>query len=296
METILFSEAGSSRKTVTIGDNQPFVIIGERINPTGRKLLTKQMMDLNMDLVRRDALRQVQAGAHMLDINAGVPDDDVEPDIIRLAIQTVQEVVDVPLAIDSSVIEALEAGLEVYQGKALVNSVTGEDERLEVILPLVKKHGAAVVGVANDEQGISNDPQVRLAVARKIVNAAEDHGIPRQDVIIDPLVLTVSADHHAALITLETIRLIREELGVNMTCGASNISFGLPWRVELNTSFLSMAIAAGLTSAITNPLEQEIRRTVLASDLLMGNDPFSGNFISAYRSAEGKEVSPVAPN
>ena len=289
METII----SSATQTVIIGPERPFVIVGERINPTGRKLLTKQMMAMNMELVRRDAIRQAEAGAHLLDVNAGVPDDDVEPDILRAAVLAVQEVVDVPLSIDSSVIEALEAGLVAYDGKALVNSVTGEDERLEAILPLVRKHGAAVVGVANDETGISNEPEVRLAVAKKIVGRAADHGIPPEDVVIDPLVLTVSADDNAALATLETIRLIREDLGVNMTCGASNISFGLPWRVPINTTFLSMAIAAGLTSAITNPLEPEIRRCVLAADLLMGHDPYSGNIISAYRAEQQKEAAPV---
>jgi len=289
METII----SSATQTVIIGPERPFVIAGERINPTGRKLLTKQMMAMNMDLVRRDAIRQAKAGAHLLDINAGVPDDDVEPEILSSAVRAVQEVVDVPLSIDSSVIEALEAGLSAYSGKALVNSVTGEDERLEAILPLIKKYGAAVVGVANDETGISNDPEVRLAVAGKIVSRAADYGIPPEDVVIDPLVLTVSADDNAALATLETIRLIREQLGVNMTCGASNISFGLPWRVPINTAFLSMAIAAGLTSAITNPLEPEVRRCVLAADLLMGHDPYSANLISAYRAERQEEAASV---
>ena len=289
METVI----SSTSQTVIIGPERPFVIVGERINPTGRKLLTKQMMAMNMDLVRRDAIRQAKAGAHLLDINAGVPDDDVEPGILSAAVLAVQEVVDIPLSIDSSVIEALEAGLNAYTGKALVNSVTGEDERLEVILPLIKKHGAAVVGVANDETGISNDPEVRLAVARKIVSRAADYGIPPEDVVIDPLVLTVSADDNAALATLETIRLIREQLGVNMTCGASNISFGLPWRVPINTAFLSMAIAAGLTSAITNPLEPEVRRCVLAADLLMGHDPYSANLISAFRAEKQEEAASV---
>lgn len=285
MQTVISSQS----KTAIIGPDQPFVIIGERINPTGRKILTQQMMDLNMEIVRRDALRQVKAGAHVLDVNAGVPDDDVEPAILAAAIRALYEVVDVPISIDSSVYEALVAGLNVYQGKALVNSVTGEDERLELILPLVKKYDAAVVGVSNDETGISNDPQERLKVARKIVNRAQDYGIPPEDVLIDPLVLTVSADDQAALATLETIHLIREELGVNMTCGASNVSFGLPWRASLNTTFLSMAIAAGLTSAITNPLETEVRHCVLAANLLLGHDPFSGNFIMAYRAEKKQE-------
>jgi 5-methyltetrahydrofolate--homocysteine methyltransferase len=209
---------------------------------------------------------------------------------MRLAVKSLQETVDVPLSIDSSVIAALEAGLSVYQGKALVNSVTGEDERLEAVLPLVKKYGAAVVGIPNDETGISSDPQVRLRIARKIVQRAQDHGIPPEDILMDPLVLTVSADQTAAQGTLETIRLIRQELGVNMTCGASNISFGLPWRETINTAFLVMAIAAGLTSAITNPLKDELRRTVLAANLLMGHDEYAANFITAFRDAQAKEA------
>lgn len=279
----------SARKTVAIGPENPFVIIGERINPTGRKILTAQMIDRNMSMVCRDARRQVDADAHVLDVNAGVPVDGVEPEILSQAIQAVQEAVDVPISIDSSVVEALEAGLSVYEGKALVNSVTYEDERLETVLPLVKKYGAAVVGVANDDTGISNDPDERLRIATKIVERAADHGIPAEDVVIDPLALTVSADDNAALITLETIRLIRENLGVNMTCGASNISFGLPWRPTVNAAFLSMAIAAGLTSAITNPLETEIRHTLYAADLLMGHDAYAANLIQAFRAERKRE-------
>lgn len=279
----------SARKTVAIGPENPFVIIGERINPTGRKILTAQMIDRNMSMVCRDARRQVDADAHVLDVNAGVPVDGVEPEILSQAIQAVQEAVDVPISIDSSVVEALEAGLSVYEGKALVNSVTYEDERLETVLPVVKKYGAAVVGVANDDTGISNDPDERLRIATKIVERAADHGIPAEDVVIDPLALTVSADDNAALITLETIRLIRENLGVNMTCGASNISFGLPWRPTVNAAFLSMAIAAGLTSAITNPLETEIRHTLYAADLLMGHDAYAANLIQAFRAERKRE-------
>ena len=279
----------SAKKTVVIGPDHPFVIIGERINPTGRKILTAQMIDRNMSMVCRDARRQVDADAHVLDINAGVPVDGVEPAILSQAIQAVQETVDVPISIDSSVVEALEAGLSVYEGKALVNSVTYEDERLDTVLPLVKKYGAAVVGVANDDTGISNEPEERLRIATRIVERAADHGIPAEDVVIDPLALTVSADDNAALITLETIRLIRENLGVNMTCGASNISFGLPWRPTVNAAFLSMAIAAGLTSAITNPLETEIRHTIYASDLLMGHDAYAGNLIQAFRAERKRE-------
>jgi 5-methyltetrahydrofolate--homocysteine methyltransferase len=279
----------SAKQTVVIGPEHPFVIIGERINPTGRKILTKQMIDRNMSMVCRDARRQVDAHAHVLDINAGVPVDGVEPEILRQAIQAVQQTVDVPISIDSSVVEALEEGLAAYEGKALVNSVTYEDERLETVLPLVKKYGAAVVGVANDDTGISSDPQERLRIATLIVERAADHGIPAEDVVIDPLALTVSADDNAALITLETIRLIREELGVNMTCGASNISFGLPWRPTVNAAFLSMAIAAGLTSAITNPLEAEIRHAIYAADLLMGHDAYAANLIQAFRSERKRQ-------
>ncbi|MYH62159.1 MAG: methyltetrahydrofolate cobalamin methyltransferase, partial [Caldilineaceae bacterium SB0675_bin_29] len=279
----------SAKQTVVIGPDHPFVIIGERINPTGRKVLTKQMIERDMTMVCRDARRQVEAKAHVLDVNAGVPVDGVEPAILRQAIQAVQQIVDVPISIDSSVVEALEEGLAVYQGKALVNSVTYEEERLETVLPLVKKFGAAVVGVANDDTGISNDPQERLQIATQIVERAADHGIPPEDVIIDPLALTVSADDNAALVTLETIRLIRENLGVNMTCGASNISFGLPWRPTVNAAFLSMAIAAGLTSAITNPLEAEIRHTIYAADLLMGHDAYAGNLIQAFRSERKRQ-------
>ena len=286
MDTVVTSPT----KTVVIGPDNPFVIIGERINPTGRKVLTAQMMSMNMDMVRRDALRQVEAGAQMLDINAGVPDDDVEPDILSAAIQAVQEVVDVPLSIDSSVVAALEAALDVYQGKPLVNSVTGEDERLDEILPLVRKYGAAVVGVSNDDKGISQDPQVRFEIAKKIVSRASDYGIPPEDILIDPLALTVSADDEAALATLETIRIVGNNLGVNMTCGASNISFGLPWRPTINAAFLAMAMVTGLQSAITNPLEAEIYRTVLASDLLLGHDSYSSNLISAYRNVKQHEV------
>jgi 5-methyltetrahydrofolate--homocysteine methyltransferase len=229
----------------------------------------------------------------MLDVNAGVPVDGVEPDILKAAIQAIQSVTDAPLSIDSSIVAALDAGLSVYRGKALVNSVTGEDERLEAVLPLVKKYGAAVIGIANDETGISHDPQVRLRVATKILAQAEKHGIKPEDVLIDPLVLTVSADDRAALITLETIHLIKDKLGVNLTCGASNVSFGLPWREAINSAFLAMTIAAGLPSAITNPLKPELKRTVLAADLLMGHDSYAANFITAYRAAPQEEAKPV---
>ena len=267
MDTILQSRT----KTVRIGPERPFTIIGERINPTGRKLLGVEMAAGNYDRVRADALAQAAAGAHLLDVNAGIPLAD-EPAILATAIRLVQSVTDLPLSIDSSIVAALAAGLEAYEGKALVNSVTGEEERLEIVLPLVKKHGAAVIGISNDETGISEDPDVRFAVAKKIVERALDHGIPREDVIIDPLVMPIGAVRYAGRQVFAIVRRCREELGVNTCCGASNVSFGLPERAPLNAAFLTMAIAAGLTAAITNPLEAEIKRAILAADVMMGHD------------------------
>lgn len=278
MHTILESKT----KTVIIGDDRPFVIIGEKINPSGRKKLGAEMAQGNFERVRNDARAQVEAGAHMLDVNAGYPLGD-EPTMLVQAIRAIREVTDVPLCLDSSVFEALKAGLEVYEGKALVNSVTGEDERLELILPLIKKHNAAVIGMSNDERGISMDPQVRLAIARKIIERAADYGIPKEDVLIDPLVLTVAADPTAAAVTLETIRLVKEHLGVNMVCGASNVSFGLPNRAPLNAAFLAMAIHAGLTSAITDVLNETIRATILATDVMLGRDAYAVNWIADFR-------------
>ncbi|WP_420641564.1 dihydropteroate synthase [Candidatus Leptofilum sp.] len=267
MKTIITSPT----KEVVIGTGHPFVIIGERINPTGRKLLGKEMAAGNFDRVRQDAIAQVQAGAHMLDVNAGIPMAD-EPAVLAEAIRVVQSVVDAPIAIDSSIVAALASGLEAYEGKALVNSVTGETERLESVLPLVAEHGAAVIGIANDETGISHDPNVRFAVAQRIVERAESYGIPREDVIIDPLAMPVGAVHGAGATFIELVRRIRSELGVNTTCGASNISFGLPGRPSLNAAFLSMIIGAGMTCAITNPLEEEMMKAILGADALMGHD------------------------
>ena len=280
METVVSSRT----KTVIIGPDRPFTIIGERINPTNRKKLAEEMAAGDFSRVIADAIAQVEAGAHMLDVNAGIPLAD-EPAILAEAIRVVQSVTDVPLSIDSSVVEALKAGLEVYEGKALVNSVTGEEERLEAILPLVKQHGAAVIGIANDETGISEDPRVRFQVAKKIVERAMDHGIPKEDVVIDPLVMPAGAVHAAGRQVFEILRMVREELGVNTVCGASNISFGLPNRVTLNAHFLSMAIASGLTAAITNPCEEAIRQAVLAADLLMGHDENCTAWIAASRDA-----------
>lgn len=268
------TELSSRNKTIFIGPDHPLTIIGERINPTGRKRLAAG----DFSRVINDVITQVEAGAHMLDVNAGIPLAD-EPAILAEAIILVQSLSDVPLSIDSSIVAALQRGLEVYQGKALVNSVTGEEERLEAVLPLVKKYNAAVIGISNDETGISEDPQVRFAVTRKIVQRAMDHGIPREDVLIDPLVMPIGAMRQA----FHILRLVREELGCNTICGASNVSFGLPNRAALNATFLPMAIAAGLTSAITNPLEPEIKRAILAADVMMGNDDNCINWIVSNR-------------
>jgi 5-methyltetrahydrofolate--homocysteine methyltransferase len=265
-----------------IGFDQPFVIIGERINPTGRKLLAEEMRNGDFSRVEADAIAQVEAGAHMLDVNAGIPLAD-EPAILAKTVQLVQSITDVPLSIDSSIVDALAAGLEVYQGKALVNSVTGEEERLEAVLPLVAKHGAAVVAISNDETGISEDPDVRFAVAEKIVNRAADFGIPSEDVVVDPLVMPIGAMPTAGRQVFQLTARLREELKVNTTVGASNISFGLPQRIGINAAFLTMAAASGLTSAITNPLEPEIRQAVMAANVLNGVDPDCVGWIKAYR-------------
>jgi len=272
----------SRTREVVISIDRPFVIIGERINPTGRKVLAAEMKEGRMDRVRSDAIAQAAAGAHMLDVNAGIPAAD-EPALLVAAIKAVSEVSDLPICIDSSVLEALEAGLAAYEGKALVNSVTAEDERMDRILPLVKKHGAAVIAMANDETGISMVPEERVAIARRILDRAAKYGIPREDVIIDPIAMTVAADPTCGLVTLETMRLIRDQLGNNMTCGASNVSFGLPDRATVNAAFLPLAMHAGLTCAITNPLVPEVRRAVLAGDLLLGHDEYAMRWISSYR-------------
>ena len=274
----------SATREVKIGFNQPFVIIGERINPTGRKILAEEMKNGDYSRVEADALAQVLAGAQMLDVNAGIPLAD-EPRILAESIQLVQSITDVPISIDSSIIEALEAGLSVYQGKALVNSVTGEDEVLERVLPLVKKYGAAVVAISNDETGISEDPDERFAVAKKIVERAADYGIHYSDVIVDPLVMPIGAINSAGLQVMHVVRRLREELKVNTTCGASNVSFGLPNRNGINSAFLTMAMGAGMTSAITSPLHAEVMQAVRGGDVMMGNDPNCARWIKAYRQA-----------
>lgn len=280
----------SHKKEVVIGFDRRFVMIGERINPTGRKLLAAEMAAGDYTRVIADALAQVEAGAQMLDVNAGIPLAD-EPAILAEAIKRVQEVTDVPLSIDSSIVAALESGLSVYKGKALVNSVTGEEERLESVLPLVKKYSAAVVAISNDETGISEDPDMRFEVAKKIVRRAADYGISKENVVVDPLVMPVGALNDAGRKLLHLLRRLREELKVNTTCGASNFSFGLPNRRGLAAAFMPMAIGAGMTSAIMNPLHAEDIQAIIGADVMMGHDPNCGNWIRKYRepASEGAE-------
>jgi 5-methyltetrahydrofolate--homocysteine methyltransferase len=279
MHTVLRSHS----KEVVIGGDQPFCVIGERINPTGRRIFQEQLRAGDLSRIEIDVAEQVAGGADVLDVNMGVPLTD-EPDLLSRAIKMVQSLTDLPICIDSSVIEALEAGLDAYEGKALVNSVTGEDDRLEVILPLVKRHGAAIVALANDETGIPETAQQRLEITRKIVRVAtEEYGIPISDIVIDPLAMTVGADTEAVNTTLETIVAIRQELGLNMTMGASNVSFGLPNRHKLNAAFLPMAMAAGLTSAVMDARTEEVVTSVRAADLLLGHDPWGASWISSFR-------------
>ena len=274
----------SATREVVLGLERPFVMIGERINPTGRKILAAEMAAGNFSRVESDALAQIAAGAHMLDINAGIPLAD-EPAILARAVQLVQSITDVPLSIDSSIVKALEAGLAAYKGKPLVNSVTGEEERLETVLPLVKKYGAAVVAISNDETGISEDPDVRFEVAKKIVQRAADHGIPACDVVVDPLVMPIGAINQAGRQVMHLLGRLKNELKVNTTCGASNVSFGLPAREGISATFLSMAIGAGLTSAIMNPMHLEIVRACMAADVMMGHDPDCARWIKRFREA-----------
>lgn len=279
----------SATKEVAIGFGRPFVIIGERINPTGRKVLAAEMVAGDYSRVESDALAQVAAGAHMLDVNAGIPLAD-EPKILAATVQLVQSITDVPLSIDSSIVAALEAGLSVYKGKALVNSVTGEEERLESVFPLVKKYGAAVVAISNDETGISEDPDVRFAVAKKIVERAADYGIPAHDVVVDPLVMPIGAMGSAGKQVFQIVQRLRTELHVNTICGASNISFGLPNRNGLNAAFLSMAAGAGMTSAITSPLHTEVIQAVMGADVMLGQDPECRRWIKRFRESTATEA------
>ena len=279
----------SANKEVIIGFDRPFVVIGERINPTGRKLLSEEMKNGDYRRVQSDALAQVEAGAQILDVNAGIPLTD-EPAILADCIQLLQSITDVPLSIDSSIVEALEAGLEVYEGKPLLNSVTGEEERMERVLPLVKKYGCAVVAISNDDTGISEDPDVRFAVAKKIVERASDHGISANDIVVDPLVMPIGAINSAGQQVMQIAKRLRKELKVNTTCGASNLSFGLPNRIALNSAFISMAISAGMTSAITNPLHADLMQAVRAANIVMGNDPECTQWIHQYRDPQSDQT------
>ncbi|MGA0107612.1 MAG: dihydropteroate synthase [Candidatus Nanopelagicales bacterium] len=272
----------SASKEVIIGHDQPFVIIGERINPTGRKKFQEQLRADDLSQVQIDVEQQVAGGADVLDVNMGVPLTD-EPALLSKAIKLVQSLTDLPICIDSSVIEALDAGLSAYEGKALVNSTTGEDDRMDAILPLVKKHNAAILALANDETGIPATAQERIAVVEKIIKAVEKHGIPMEDLLIDPLAMTVGADPDAVNVTLETVHLIKEKFDLNMSMGASNVSFGLPNRHAVNAAFLPMAMAAGLTSAIMDSRTPEVVASVRAADLLLGNDQWGANWITRFR-------------
>jgi 5-methyltetrahydrofolate--homocysteine methyltransferase len=271
----------SPSRTVAIGPEQPFCVIGERINPTGRKAFQAQLQAGDLSQLETDVTQQVAGGADLLDVNVGDPLAD-EVDLMGKAIPLVQGLCELPLCIDSSVIEALEAGLSAYQGKALVNSVTGEDERLEAILPLVARHGAAVIGLANDDE-IPMEPGRRVEIAKKIVSAAGDHGIPPEDVIIDPLAMPVGAEPRAVTLFVETLHLLREELGVNTTCGAGNTSFGLPGRQTLGAAFLAVAQSHGLTSAIMDSRRPEMVDAVRATDFLLGHDEWGAAWIRMYR-------------
>jgi 5-methyltetrahydrofolate--homocysteine methyltransferase len=285
MHTVLSSPG----KTVTIGHDQPFCIIGERINPTGRKKFQLQLRAGDLSAIEKDVHDQIAGGIDVLDVNMGVPLTD-EPALLAKAITLIQSITDTPICIDSSIIEALQAGLETYQGKALVNSVTGEDDRMELVLPLIKKHGAAIIALPNDETGIPATAAERMVITEKIVRAVEKHGIPLEDLVIDPLAMTVGADPEAVKITLETIYLIREKWGLNMTLGASNISFGLPYRHALNAAFLPAAMSHGLTSAVMDARTPMIVESVRAADLLLGLDPWGSNWITRFRAMEAAKA------
>jgi len=275
--------------TVIISPEHPFVIIGERINPTRRKRLAETMREGDFSVVQEDACKQVEAGAQVLDVNAGIPGAD-EPFLLRGAVQAVMEVTSAPLCIDTANPDALEAALSVYPGKALINSTTAEQHMMRRVFPLAKQYNAAVIGVITDESGVPATPEERLKVAAKLIDQAAAYGIPPEDILIDCLALTVGADHNAGRVTLDSLQLVQKELGVNLCLGASNVSFGLPDRKILNVAYLAMAVARGLTAAITDPTVPEIQTTLLACDLLMGRDPYSMRWIKAFR----KRSKPVA--
>ena len=285
----MHTTVSSVDKTLTIGSDQPFCIIGERINPTGRKAFQEQLRAGDLSAVEKDVADQIAGGAMMLDVNMGAPLVD-EAALLAEAVRLIQRLTDVPLCIDSSIVEALEAGLAAYEGKALVNSVTAEDERMEMILPLVKQYGAAVIALPNDDKEIPEDPQRRFELTEYIVDKATGtYGIPIEDIVIDPLAMPIGADSQMVVRTLETIDLIADRIGVNMTLGASNVSFGMPDRHTLNSVFLPMAMGAGLTSAIMDARTPSIVTAVKAGDLMLGNDEWGMAWISAHRAREAAQ-------
>jgi 5-methyltetrahydrofolate--homocysteine methyltransferase len=276
----------SATKEVVLGHDRPFCLIGERINPTGRRIFQEQLREGDLSAIERDVRAQVEGGADVLDVNMGVPLTD-EPELLAKAIQMVQGLTDLPICIDSSVVEALEAGLSVYQGRALVNSVTAEDERLELILPLVKKHDAAIIALPNDHDEIPMEADKRVALTHKIVRVAtEEYGIDAADIVIDPLAMPIGADTTTSLVTFEVMRRIRDEIGVNMTCGASNVSFGMPDRHTLGAAWLPMAMTSGLTSAIMDTRTPKIVEAVKAADVFLGHDDWGMAWISAHRAKQ----------
>lgn len=282
----MHTTVSSANQTLTIGSDQPFCIIGERINPTGRKVFQEQLRAGDLSAVEKDVADQVAGGAMMLDVNMGAPLVD-EVALLADAVKLIQSLTDMPLCIDSSIVEALEAGLAAYEGKALVNSVTAEDERMELILPLVKKYGAAVIALPNDDKEIPEEPERRFELTEYIVETATSkYGIPIEDIVIDPLAMPIGADSQMVVRTMETIELIADKIGVNMTLGASNVSFGMPDRHTLNSVFLPMAMGAGLTSAIMDARTDRIVTAVKAADLMLGNDEWGMNWISAHRAKE----------
>ncbi len=289
MKTVL----ASAKKTVVISPEDPFVVIGERINPTNRKKLAEELKRFDFTRVKTDAIAQVQAGAQVIDVNCGVPGAD-EPALLKGAVEVLQATIDAPLSLDSSVVEALEAALPAYKGKALINSVTGDDKLLDRLLPVVKKHDARVIGITHDESGIKNDAKARFAVAERIVRRAEEHGIPKENVIIDPICMPIGANTKLGAITLESIKLVHDNLGVNVSIGAGNVGFGLPDRPAQTASIILLGMSLGLTASIANPLEHEIYRAVLAGDLMLGKDGFGMKWMGYYRKREAEAKAAAA--
>jgi 5-methyltetrahydrofolate--homocysteine methyltransferase len=285
----MHTRLSSATKEVVIGHDQPFCIIGERINPTGRRIFQEQLRAGDLSAIERDVKAQVEGGAMVLDVNMGVPLTD-EPALLKTAIKMVQDLTDLPICIDSSVVEAIEAGLSVYQGRALVNSITAEDDRMAAILPMVKEYGAAVVALPNDHDEIPMEADKRLVLTKKILDTAVGtYGLAPEDIVIDPLAMPIGADTTVVQTALETIRRIRAEFDLNMTLGASNVSFGMPGRHTINATFLPMAMTAGLTSAIMDARTPQIVEAVKAADLLLGHDEWGGSWISAHRAKQAAE-------